>query len=177
MWMAANVSDILSLDFDYLSSLRQPVAPWGQQIPHNSRTGVFAISLASSRQPPSTDSSSEESVHPSVLEHRRISVDLLLLTHPRLVCPLTQLEEEWKQSWPYDPEAPQVQRYSDVRARQESDDGTISANSNSFIVRLMGAIGFTRQTTTKQTVTTTTTKQTTIIATAKSGHGRFNTHG
>jgi hypothetical protein len=174
MWMAAHVSDILSLDFDYLSSLRQPVAPWGQQMPHNSRTGVFAISLASSRQPPSTDSSTEESIHPSVLEHRRIPVDHLLLTRPQLVCPLTQSEEEWKQSWPYDPEAPRVQHYHEARARQESDDGT---NSKSFIARLMGAIGITgtRRTTTIQTVTTTTTKQTSVIATANSV--RFNTPG
>jgi hypothetical protein len=30
----ANVQDALSLDLDYLFSRPQPVAPWGQQLPH-----------------------------------------------------------------------------------------------------------------------------------------------
>ncbi|RXW20619.1 hypothetical protein EST38_g5227 [Candolleomyces aberdarensis] len=34
LWMAAQVGDILGLDAEYLAKLPQPVAPWGQQKPH-----------------------------------------------------------------------------------------------------------------------------------------------
>ncbi|OJA18911.1 hypothetical protein AZE42_08354 [Rhizopogon vesiculosus] len=33
-WMAANISDMLSIDDEYIASLLDPVAPWGTQSPH-----------------------------------------------------------------------------------------------------------------------------------------------
>ncbi|KAJ8595919.1 hypothetical protein M405DRAFT_929205 [Rhizopogon salebrosus TDB-379] len=79
-WMAANIGDILSIDVPYIASLPRPVAHWGEQPPHNSRTGIFRFSEEDARElPTTTDNKTCETIHPSLLP----------------------LEEELRKSWPY----------------------------------------------------------------------------
>ncbi|KAH0838273.1 hypothetical protein J3R83DRAFT_6529 [Lanmaoa asiatica] len=105
-WMVANIGDILSVDLKYIRSLPDPVAPWGKQSPHNSRTGIFALALENTRQLPiKTDDVTHETIHPSVLEQDNIAPQLRasIQKDPLLVCSLLPLEEEMKKSWPYVP--------------------------------------------------------------------------
>ncbi|KAF8632637.1 hypothetical protein AX15_001836 [Amanita polypyramis BW_CC] len=125
MWMVGQVSDILSLDADYLRGSSEIVAPWGKQAPHNPRTGIFSIASATPRPLPSLDPDTQESVHPSV--HEQEILDSRIKDHiekyPELICQLTPLEEEWKQRWPYDPNTPQAQRYRQMQTKVANENG------------------------------------------------------
>ncbi|KAG1862235.1 hypothetical protein F4604DRAFT_2031375 [Suillus subluteus] len=96
-WMVANIGDMLSIDIAYIFSLVNPVAPWGEQPPHNPRTGVYVLSKEYVRKLPTvTDDITHETIHPSVLRQKQsISFD------PTLVCKLLPLEEELQKKWPY----------------------------------------------------------------------------
>ncbi|KAG2369365.1 hypothetical protein BDR07DRAFT_1388487 [Suillus spraguei] len=101
-WMMANVGDMLSIDIGYTFSLVDPVAPWGEQRPHNPRTGIFALSKANVRKLPTVmDNTTHETFHPSVLQQKPID--------PTLICKLLPLEEELQKRWPY------IQRKQDKR--------------------------------------------------------------
>ncbi|KAF8641214.1 hypothetical protein AX17_000848 [Amanita inopinata Kibby_2008] len=103
IWMAARIGDILLLDIDYMARLPQPIASWGKQLPHDSRTGIFAVARSVPRPLPLLDVKTFESIHPSVLEQDIISLPLkeLIKQHPQLLCKLMPLEEELKVNWPY----------------------------------------------------------------------------
>ncbi|KAG1749947.1 uncharacterized protein EDB91DRAFT_1046998 [Suillus paluster] len=96
-WMVANIGDMLSIDFAYIVSLPDPVAPWGEQHPHDPRTGIFSISQANVRKlPTATDNITHETIHPSVLRQKNpISFNHALL------CKLLPVEEELQKTWPY----------------------------------------------------------------------------
>ncbi|EPQ60681.1 hypothetical protein GLOTRDRAFT_118837 [Gloeophyllum trabeum ATCC 11539] len=103
-WMAANIGDMVSLDPNYLSSLPDPVAPWGQQRPHNPTTGIFMLADTIQRQyPTSTNEVTHEHIHPSVLEQKSLLPALRadIEQHPELIAELMPLEEEMRQNWPY----------------------------------------------------------------------------
>ncbi|KII93755.1 hypothetical protein PLICRDRAFT_101450 [Plicaturopsis crispa FD-325 SS-3] len=105
-WMAANISDLLSLDYTYLASLSDPVAPWGEQQPHDPRTGIYTISDAIQRQiPTAPDPVTHEVIHPSVLRQSRVLPALqdAITQYPELVCALQPLEEHLRTHWPYVP--------------------------------------------------------------------------
>ena len=98
---------------------------------------------------PSLDDTTQETVHPSVLEQDKLRLTLkdYLAEHPELVHKLTPLEEEWKRNWPYNPDAPQVQRYNLWKASQtESDNDPAYASGektkrSSLIIKFMKATG------------------------------------
>lgn len=105
-WMVANIESIISIDTKYMFSLLQPNAPWGTQKPHNPRTGVFMLSDVLKRHPPkSSNPTTHETIHPSVLMQDAISPQLTntLSTHPDLICQLMPLEEQAKQHWTFVP--------------------------------------------------------------------------
>ncbi|EIW86761.1 hypothetical protein CONPUDRAFT_115432 [Coniophora puteana RWD-64-598 SS2] len=106
-WMAASIGDILALNFKYLASLPDPVAPWGQQPPHDPRTGIFAFSEEINRElPQHTDNKTHEYFHPSVKEqvHLRPSLAEMIKSGTAPFCELLPLELEVKQKWAYVPD-------------------------------------------------------------------------
>jgi len=169
MWMAGQISDVLSLDLHYLARYVEPVAPWGKQSPHNPSTGFFSVATVSSRPLPSLDNTTQETVHPSVLEQGdklRLTLKDHLSEHPELIYRLTPLEEEWKRGWPYHPDAPQVQHYKLWQANQTGSDsdctcvpasGEKTAKRSSLIIKFMKATGL-RKDVTVTTVTSVTQK-------------------
>ncbi|KAF7306890.1 DUF2235 domain-containing protein [Mycena indigotica] len=101
-WMAANVGDHLSLDYKYLGSLPQPAYPYGEQPPHDPRTGIFALSHKLQRKiPTQTNNVTHETIHASVLQQRTLSevVDVDIVTHSHLVPPLLPLEDALRKHW------------------------------------------------------------------------------
>jgi len=107
-WMAANICDMISLDLDYLEEIPEPVAPWGQQKPHDPRTGIFFLSHGMHRQlPKTTDNITHETIHSSVLEQIDMQDPTLkkaVTKHPNLVEKLLPLEEDMKSKWRFDKE-------------------------------------------------------------------------
>ncbi|KAJ7071072.1 hypothetical protein C8F01DRAFT_413906 [Mycena amicta] len=112
-WMTANVADHLSLDYTYLGSLPQPTAPYGQQRPHDPRTGIFALTHKLQRKPPAqTDSVTHETIHTSVLQQQALSeaLDIDIAAHSHLIRPLLPLEDALRQHWPaLTPDSPLVE--------------------------------------------------------------------
>ncbi|KAG1769175.1 hypothetical protein EDD22DRAFT_1048164 [Suillus occidentalis] len=96
-WMVANIGDMLSIDIGYIYSLPDPVAPWGEQQPHNPRVGIFKLSDTNIRKLPTvTDNITHETIHLSVLRQKH-SMSL----NPALFCKLLPLEEELEKKWAY----------------------------------------------------------------------------
>ncbi|KAI0695177.1 hypothetical protein BC835DRAFT_1484280 [Cytidiella melzeri] len=101
-WMLSNIEDVLSLDYKYIQSLPDPVAPWGQLPPHKSNTGIYAIAETIQRTlPTSTNDVTHELYHASVLEQRKLNTDaqIAVAANPSLIAPLNPLEEFIKDSW------------------------------------------------------------------------------
>jgi len=110
-WLTANIGDILSLDYTYLASLPDPVAPWGAQAPHDSATGVFALAATIHRQlPTETNNITHETIHPSVMRQHTLNKTLLsnLQNNPSLVAKLLPLEEDIKNAWKVSPQRSQA---------------------------------------------------------------------
>jgi uncharacterized protein (DUF2235 family) len=98
MWMAANISDMLSLNINYLEGIPHLVKPWGELPPHNSLVGVYthADRIPSRVLPTSTNDETHETIHSSVL--KQPLPDALKGMNPDLVCKLLPLEEQiWSQ--------------------------------------------------------------------------------
>ncbi|KAH7925206.1 hypothetical protein BV22DRAFT_1129222 [Leucogyrophana mollusca] len=105
-WMAANIGDMLSVDLKYIAGLPDPSHPWGEQPPHDPRTGIFVLANSVVRQlPTKTDDVTHETIHPSVLEQAHMLPQLKqnIEACPSLVCGLLPLEAEFKNNWPYVP--------------------------------------------------------------------------
>ncbi|KAI0669822.1 hypothetical protein C8Q78DRAFT_976460 [Trametes maxima] len=101
-WMISNIGDALSFDYDYVISLPRPTTFWGTQPPHNSRTGIFAVSKEIQRKLPTvTDNVTHEVIHPSVLQQVHLVPDLqeIINSNPKLVIPLCPWEEQVKLHW------------------------------------------------------------------------------
>ncbi|KAI0734438.1 hypothetical protein C8Q72DRAFT_880101 [Fomitopsis betulina] len=106
-WMAANVGDILALNYEYLMTLPQPVKPWGQLLPHNPLTGVCKFAKTIQRTLPTvTNDITHETVHPSVLEQPHNPPQLAENTrrNPGLICSLHPIEEELRRRWVVHPQ-------------------------------------------------------------------------
>jgi len=103
MWMVSQIGDILSLDMKYLEGLPNPIAPWGEQQPHDpTKSGVMVLADTTKRQlPQASNPKTAETIHPSVLQQKSLSPDLLkdIKAHPELICSLTPLEEQVKLNW------------------------------------------------------------------------------
>ncbi|KAI5481708.1 alpha-ketoglutarate dependent taurine dioxygenase [Pseudohyphozyma bogoriensis] len=104
-WAVSNTANILSYDLKYINSIPNPTAPYGQQPPHNPRTGIFALTEAVVRKAPTeTNDITHETVHPSVLCQLKLSQSYrgVLTTTPSLVAPMPAgsfegvFREEWK---------------------------------------------------------------------------------
>ncbi|EGN94668.1 hypothetical protein SERLA73DRAFT_96017 [Serpula lacrymans var. lacrymans S7.3] len=105
-WMVANIEDMLSVDMTYIKSLPDPVALWGEQQPHDPRTGIFILSDKISRTlPTKTDDVTHETIHPSVLRQAHMLPQLQknIDEDPALVCQLLPFEQEMREHWPYVP--------------------------------------------------------------------------
>ncbi|KAH7883544.1 hypothetical protein F5I97DRAFT_1893739 [Phlebopus sp. FC_14] len=105
-WMVANIGDMLSVDLKYIASLPDPVDLWGKQLPHDPRTGIFVLAETNVRKlPTETNTSTHETVHPSVLEQIHLIPQLQqnIQKNSTLVCSLLPLEIEMKKNWPYVP--------------------------------------------------------------------------
>lgn len=105
-WMVANVGDMLSWSMDYIKTLPDPVAPWGEQKPHDPLTGVFSLEATAQRQlPTATNDVTHETIHPSVLRQKTLvtAVEHDIKQHPDLICSLLPLEDELKVNWSYTP--------------------------------------------------------------------------
>ncbi|KJA29447.1 hypothetical protein HYPSUDRAFT_127796 [Hypholoma sublateritium FD-334 SS-4] len=123
IWMAvsipANVEKYLRIDVDYLQGLLNPVAPWGVQIPHDSRTGVFALTLKLQRTlPTAPNPQTNETVHASVVRqiHDKTTGALeglakAISAYPMLVAESMPLEDLVRETWPYNPRSPGAQAY------------------------------------------------------------------
>ncbi|EIW64595.1 uncharacterized protein TRAVEDRAFT_111927 [Trametes versicolor FP-101664 SS1] len=101
-WMISNIGDALSFDYPYVISLPRPTAVWGTQAPHNSRTGIFALSKEIQRKLPTvTNDVTYEVIHSSVLEQVRLVPNLqeTINNNPNLVVPLLPWEEQVKAHW------------------------------------------------------------------------------
>ncbi|KIM84974.1 hypothetical protein PILCRDRAFT_817818 [Piloderma croceum F 1598] len=122
MWMIANISNLLSVDYTYLSTLPQPCYPWGEQPPHDPRTGVFSLTETITRQLlTSTDDVTHETIHPSALRQKQILPQLKanVDNNPALVTELLPFEQEVKEQWPY---VPGKNPPRDIKTEENSDD-------------------------------------------------------
>ncbi|KAK7690243.1 hypothetical protein QCA50_006898 [Cerrena zonata] len=122
-WMAANIEDILSLDLDYLISLRDPVASWGAQSPHDSSTGIFSLTGKIKREIPiQTDEITNETIHLSVLQQPNLDPALAenIRQNPSLIAPLLPLEEQVKAIW--QPSETKSKKYQNRKSTQEMDE-------------------------------------------------------
>ncbi|EIN13795.1 hypothetical protein PUNSTDRAFT_41242 [Punctularia strigosozonata HHB-11173 SS5] len=105
-WMVSKIQDIIAVDARYLTSLVDPVAPWGQLPPHDPRTGIMKLTDTVTRTlPTSTNDVTHEKIHLSVLHQSHLMPALKqnIDANPALVAELTQLEAELKHYWPFVP--------------------------------------------------------------------------
>ncbi|RPD82481.1 hypothetical protein L226DRAFT_528639 [Lentinus tigrinus ALCF2SS1-7] len=101
-WLIANIEDALSFNYDYVTSLPQPDAPWGTQPPHDPLTGIYKVAKVSRRQPPSeTDEVTHETIHPSVMAQPNLSTEVkhALDSHPSILHQLLPWEIKVKEVW------------------------------------------------------------------------------
>ncbi|OAX44248.1 hypothetical protein K503DRAFT_706907 [Rhizopogon vinicolor AM-OR11-026] len=122
-WMAANIGDMLSIDITYIASLPDPADSWGEQPPHDSRTGIFAFSEENVRTLPTvTDNRTHETIHPSVLRR-----DKPIQINPSLLCELLPFEEELQKNWPH------IERSHDQKQSNRAMRMLPATSANSYI--------------------------------------------
>ncbi|KAJ1303159.1 hypothetical protein OPQ81_011360 [Rhizoctonia solani] len=119
MWMIANIEDILSIDFKYAKALPRPVAPWGEQLPHSSQSGIYKLGGTIERQP-STDPATRERMHESVKcqKFRTPAANRWIEEHPGRFASLLPLEIEIRENWGYQP-GHTPKRIDTLQARKE----------------------------------------------------------
>ncbi|KAI0815026.1 hypothetical protein BC629DRAFT_1579622 [Irpex lacteus] len=101
-WMLSNIEDILSLDYKYIQSLPDPVAPWGELPPHKSNTGIYAVAETIQRTlPTQTNDVTHEKIHASVLQQHNVNpaAAAAISANQSLIAPLNPLEEYIKSIW------------------------------------------------------------------------------
>ncbi|RPD55809.1 hypothetical protein L227DRAFT_614943 [Lentinus tigrinus ALCF2SS1-6] len=101
-WLIANIEDALSFNYDYVTSLPQPDAPWGTQPPHDPLTGIYKVAKVSRRQPPSeTDEVTHETIHPSVMAQPNLSTEVkhAVDSNPSILHQLLPWEIKVKEVW------------------------------------------------------------------------------
>jgi len=145
-WMASSIEHILALDLDYLKGLPRPVAPWGQQPPHDSVTGIFKLAHTVPRKLPSPSSPEPptfECIHPSVLQQTEVlpQVKALVKQNPNIVCQLQPLEEEIKKLWKYVPGQDVAAAVVRDMGLKKQEQGTWPRRSTSIISRVRTFMG------------------------------------
>ncbi|CUA77090.1 hypothetical protein RSOLAG22IIIB_12532 [Rhizoctonia solani] len=119
MWMIANIEDIISIDFKYAKALPRPVAPWGEQPPHSSQSGIYKLGGTIERQP-STNPATHERMHESVKYQklRTPAANQWIKEHPDRIANLLPLEHEIRENWGYRP-GHTPKRIDTLQARKE----------------------------------------------------------
>ncbi|KAF4622969.1 hypothetical protein D9613_001768 [Agrocybe pediades] len=143
-WMVSQIELYLSVDTHYLEHLIKPVAAWGKQQPHDSLTGIFLLADKVQRELPVTadDPKTHEFLHPSILEQSQLDTELSdrLAKVPGLITPLTELEEQIKQRWPYDPSSKRALEYAAKLKAEQDMAATTAATKSSSILRTVGKL-------------------------------------
>ncbi|KAF8322151.1 hypothetical protein DL93DRAFT_2051164, partial [Clavulina sp. PMI_390] len=110
IWMVvswfSSVENFISINLKYFKALPQPVKPWGKQVPHYSRTGLFALGSSVGRTIEGENPETREKIHLSVLEQTLLDVSTLeaLQKWPDILEKnLLPLEEEMRSGWVYNP--------------------------------------------------------------------------
>jgi len=137
-WMASNIEPMLALDLDYLRQIPQPVAAWGQLLPHDSRTGIFHLGHAIQRTLPTKPNTvTNETVHPSTM-HQTVEYPQLMANVnecPELLGTLSPLEESLKDAWPYVPGkyTSEEESYESETQSQAQEKQTLFGMAKSFL--------------------------------------------
>ncbi|KAF8585533.1 hypothetical protein K439DRAFT_1652901 [Ramaria rubella] len=103
-WMASNIEGMLSLDRKYLCGLPRPVAPWGEQLPHDPITGIFKLAFEIQRKlPTETNDITHERIHPSVMCQtvELPSLKAIVKNNHAILAGLLDLDELFKSEWKY----------------------------------------------------------------------------
>ncbi|KAI0801188.1 hypothetical protein C8Q74DRAFT_473232 [Fomes fomentarius] len=102
-WMIANVEDAISFDYEYVTSLPQPEAPWGTLPPHNPLTGIYQLAKVAQRDPPTEiDDVTHEVYHSSLLQQPQLTppgLRKILVSKPHLVDELLPWELKAQALW------------------------------------------------------------------------------
>ncbi|KAK4702181.1 hypothetical protein P7C70_g4045, partial [Phenoliferia sp. Uapishka_3] len=125
-WMISNTAHVLGFDFDYIKTIPNPTAPWGQQPPHNPRQGIFSFSFSRPRLPPTTNGfPTFESIHLSVTQQLALTpaIASVLGDDSGFVTPLEGFEIEFKDSWAFSANAPQREPPQTLAALVEAGAG------------------------------------------------------
>ncbi|KAF8202905.1 hypothetical protein BJ912DRAFT_332860 [Pholiota molesta] len=139
IWMASNISADLFIDTDYLQKLIKPVAPWGAQKTHDSKTGVFLLADTLQRTlPVALNPETHETIHSSVLEQTKLNPALATLAKnvkacPELVAELMELEKHVKATWAYDATSPRAKKYAETPKFTTSLIAQMTEGRNSFL--------------------------------------------
>lgn len=125
IWMCASIESLLLLDIEYLKGIPNPMEGWGKQKPHDSKTGIFTLSMPIKRKP-ALELSSTERLHRSVLENDcKLAKPLQekIDAEPHLVAHLLPLEEEFRKGWKI---------AADAKKRKESTKYNTSKDQKCF---------------------------------------------
>ncbi|CAE6362832.1 unnamed protein product [Rhizoctonia solani] len=132
MWMIANIEDMISIDFKYAKALPRPVAPWGEQLPHSSQSGIYKLGGTIERQP-STNPATHERMHESVKRQklRTPAANQWIEEHPDRIVNLLPLEIEIRENWGYRPgHTPKridtLQAQKEIKSEQAAAKGLIA---------------------------------------------------
>jgi hypothetical protein len=104
--MVSNIQNMISIDARYMTSLIDPVAPWGELPPHDPRTGIMKLTDTIHRTiPTATNDVTHEKIHLSVLHQSHLMPVLKqdIDANPALIAGLLPLETDLKQYWPFVP--------------------------------------------------------------------------
>ncbi|KAJ3557735.1 hypothetical protein NM688_g1306 [Phlebia brevispora] len=121
-WLAANISDILLLDADYLAGLPDPCAPWGALPPHNSISGLYLLANTCQRTiPTETDAVTHEYIHPSALRQEKVNPEVLRVVqdNPEIIWQLLPLEQVVKDNWHV------IREPSDIQQKSKDEETVV----------------------------------------------------
>ncbi|KAK4705558.1 hypothetical protein P7C70_g627, partial [Phenoliferia sp. Uapishka_3] len=140
-WMVSHTQHILSYDTKYIDSIRDPTALYGQQTPHNPRTGMMALSAIQHRTPPTeTIFPSLESIHHSVPLQPYLdpAISQAITANKSLIQPLIHFEQEFQNTWRFEPAVPRregPQTLANITIAKESNTHEITG----YFQRVVGA--------------------------------------
>ncbi|KAI0735094.1 hypothetical protein C8Q76DRAFT_791673 [Earliella scabrosa] len=101
-WMIANIEDAICFDYDYVTSLPRPQAPWGTLPPHDPIAGIYQLAKVVQRElPTDVDEVTHEVYHSSILEQSELAPAIreIIENKPELVAELLPWEVKVKTSW------------------------------------------------------------------------------
>ncbi|KAL8287629.1 hypothetical protein RQP46_003487 [Phenoliferia psychrophenolica] len=101
-WMVSNTAHVLAFDPNYIRSIPNPTAPYGEQPPHNPEVGIFTLAASEVRSPPTSSTfPTAETIHYSVTKQPKVTPAIAqsLAASPSLVRPLEGFEKLFAESW------------------------------------------------------------------------------